>query len=125
MRALYQWQLAESDSAELIAQFTANKRRPVDAVHFERVLNYVLANAESLDKVIQSHAVRSLDQLDEIGRSVLLVALAEFSVCDDVPVKVVINEAVELAKRYGAHDSYRFINAVLDKAATELRGSDQ
>jgi N utilization substance protein B len=122
VRALYQWQVADTDSAELIEQFTANKRRPVDQEHFVRVLEYVFRESESLDAVISNYAVRSLDQLDEIGRSVLLVALAEFSICDDVPVKVAINEAVELAKRYGALDSYKFINAVLDKASAELRG---
>ena len=123
MRAVYQWQLAESDVTDLITQFTANKRRPVDRDHFVQVLKFIVERSESLDDVIRRHAVRSIEQLDEIGRSVLLVALAEFSACDDVPVKVVINEAVELAKRYGAPDSYRFINAVLDKAAPELRGS--
>jgi N utilization substance protein B len=54
----------------------------------------------------------------------LLVALAELSAFDDVPGKVAINEAVDLAKRYGATDSYKFVNAVLDKAARELRGNE-
>ena len=81
-----------------------------------------MRDPDSLDAVIRNHAVRSLDQLDEMGRSILLVALAELSYCDDVPVKVAINEAVKLARRYGAFDSYKFINAVLDKAARELRG---
>ncbi|MGD2166554.1 MAG: transcription antitermination factor NusB [Gammaproteobacteria bacterium] len=124
VRAVYQWQLADSEAAELIEQFTANKRRPVDAEHFARVLNYVLQESDSLDAVIAEYAVRSLDHLDEIGRSILLVALSELSVCDDVPVKVTINEAVELAKRYGATDSYKFINAVLDKAARVPRGKE-
>lgn len=121
VRALYQWQIADSEAADLIEQFTANKRRPVDTDHFARVLQHAMTQTESLDAVIRNHAVRSLDQLDEIGRSILLVAMSELSVCDDVPVKVVINEAIELARRYGAADSYKFINAVLDKAAGELR----
>jgi len=124
VRAVYQWQLAESAVAELVQQFTANKRRPVDTEHFERVLDYVVNNTESLDAVIGNYAVRSLNHLDEMGRSILLVALAELSVCEDVPVKVAINEAVELAKRYGAQDSYKFVNALLDKAARELRDSE-
>lgn len=124
VRALYQWQIAHSEAAELIEQFTANKRRPVDTKHFAGVLEYVLRETESLDAVIRSYAVRSLDHLDEIGRSILLVALTELSICEDVPSKVAINEAVELAKRYGAVDSYKFVNAVLDKAARELRGKE-
>ena len=125
MRALYQWQLADTPLEALIAQFTASGHRRLDKEHFALVLSYVLDSTEQLDAMIEKHAVRSLDQLDAIGRSVLLVALAELSVCDDVPRKVAINEAVELARRYGATDSYKFVNAVLDKAARELRADTQ
>ena len=95
----------------------------MDKEHFSLVLNSVLADADEFDATIARYAVRSLEQLDAIGRSILLMALAEFRCCDDVPEKVVINEAIELARRYGATDSYKFINAVLDKAARELRGT--
>ncbi len=71
--------------------------------------------------MIGAHADRGLDQVDAVGRGILLLALAELKFREDVPIKVVINEAVELAKRYGAADSYRFVNAVLDKAAKALR----
>lgn len=124
MRALYQWQLADTDAQELIAQFTANRRRPLDVEHFKAVLQRVLSDTASLDELIARYAVRSLEQLDAVGRSILLVALAELSAFDDVPSKVAINEAVDLAKRYGATDSYKFVNAVLDKAARELRGNE-
>jgi N utilization substance protein B len=95
----------------------------VDQDYFRDLLTHVLADAADLDEVIAAHADRGLDQLDAVGRSILLLALAEFRYRDDVPVKVVINEAVELAKRYGAADSYRFINAVLDKAGRAQRGA--
>jgi N utilization substance protein B len=124
VRALYQWQLADTDAQELIAQFTANRRRPLDVEHFTAVLRRVLSDTASLDELIARYAVRSLEQLDAVGRSILLVALAELSAFDDVPSKVAINEAVDLAKRYGAMDSYKFVNAVLDKAARELRGNE-
>ncbi len=124
VRALYQWQLADTDAQELIAQFTANRRRPLDVEHFKAVLQRVLSDTASLDELIARYAVRSLEQLDAVGRSILLVALAELSAFDDVPSKVAINEAVDLAKRYGATDSYKFVNAVLDKAARELRGNE-
>jgi len=123
VRALYQWQLAGTDAQQLIDQFTRNKRRPIDEVHFAAVLECVLANTDSLDALIEKYAVRSLEQLDAVGRAILLVALAELKQFDDIPGKVAINEAVDLAKRYGATDSYKFVNAVLDKAARELRGS--
>ena len=117
--------MAATDAAALVEQFTANPHRAMDKAHFERVLGEAMATSEKLDALIASHAVRSLDQLDEIGRSILFVGLTELSACEDVPSKVVINEAIELAKRYGAKDSYRFINAVLDKAARELRVAKQ
>ena len=123
MRALYQWQLADTDAQELIDQFTANKRRPIDKDHFAAVLECVLSDTRSLDSLIEKFAVRSLEQLDAVGRAILLVGLAELKQFDDIPEKVAINEAVELARRYGATDSYKFVNAVLDKAARELRGT--
>src|SRR5690606_5799037 len=72
---------------------------------------------DDLDRAIAKFAARSLAQLDAVGRAILLMALAELRYRPDVPTKVVINEAVELAKRYGAAESFRFVNAVLDKAA--------
>lgn len=124
LKALYQWQLADHSRDELIAQYSelAEFRR-IDQEYFEDLLARVIADADALDEVIAAHADRGLEQLDAIGRGILLLALAEFKFRDDVPVKVVIDEAIKLAKRFGATDSYRFINAVLDKAAKELRAS--
>ena len=85
----------------------------------------MLSNTDCLDAFIGKYAVRSLEQLDAVGRAILLVALAELKQFDDIPAKVAINEAVDLAKRYGATDSYKFVNAVLDKVARELRGADK
>ncbi len=122
VRALYQWQIAESSEAELLAQFESDgSLARADASYFALVLHHCVASAEELDQVIQRFADRSMQQLDAVGRSILLIAMVEFVHCVDVPAKVAINEAVDLAKRYGATDSYKFINAVLDKAAQELR----
>jgi N utilization substance protein B len=94
----------------------------VDQDYFRELLLCVLDEAETLDRVIAAHAVRKLDQLDAVGRAVLLIALAELKHRAEVPTKVAINEAIELAKKYGATASFKFVNAVLDKAAKELRG---
>ena len=83
----------------------------------------IVDDAPALDALIARHAARGLDQLDAVGRAILLLGLAELKFRDDVPSKVVINEAVELAKRYGAAESFKFVNAVLDKSSRELRGS--
>lgn len=126
VKALYQWQLAGHDSAELIAQYRelAEYGR-CDQDYFEALLGQVIDSASETDELIGELADRGVDQLDAVGRSILLLALTELRFRDDVPVKVVINEAVKLAKRYGAAESYRFINAVVDKAAPRLRADSK
>ena len=126
IKALYQWQLAGHDQDELLRQYAdlAEYGR-VDQDYFKDLLGRVLADAANLDQVIARLADRGVDQLDAVGRAILLLALAELKFRDDVPVKVVINEAVNLAKRYGAAESFRFINAVADKASRTLRAAPQ
>jgi N utilization substance protein B len=122
IKALYQWQLAGHSHDELLAQYQAlAEYGRIDQAYFDDLLKRVLAEAKSLDAVIACYADRGVDQLDAVGRAILLLALTELKFRSDVPVKVVINEAIELAKRYGATDSYRFVNAVVDKAAKTLR----
>lgn len=124
IKALYQWQLAGHTRDELLAQYAelAEFGR-VDQDYFRDLLERVLAEAPAFDALIAELADRGLDRLDAVGRGVLLLALAELKFREDVPVKVVINEAVELAKRFGAADSYKFVNAVVDRAAKTLRPS--
>ena len=121
MKALYQWQLAGHDVPELEKQFRALPEfERCDADYFTALLATVIDDAAALDQAIAKHAARGLEQLDAVGRAVLLLAIAELKHRVDVPTKVVINEAVELAKRYGAADSFKFVNALLDKTAREL-----
>lgn len=125
VKALYQWQIAGHALPELNRQFTQNPDfARVDQDYFRELLAAVLEDTAALDALIARQAVRSLEQLDAVGRAILLLALAELKRRNDVPTKVVINEAVELAKRYGAADSFRFVNAVLDKSSRELRASN-
>ena len=123
VKALYQWQLAGHGYDELVAQYSALAEfSRIDQDYFRELLQIVLDQVGALDPVIAAYAVRALDQLDAVGRAILLIALAELKHRPDVPTKVAINEAIELAKRYGATASFKFVNAVLDKAAKELRG---
>jgi N utilization substance protein B len=124
VKALYQWQLAGHSVAEITAQFAAHEDfARCDRDFFGQMLAVTIENAPELDTIIARQAVRGLEQLDAVGRAVLLLGLAELKFRDDVPSKVVINEAVELAKRYGAADSYKFVNALLDKSSRELRSA--
>jgi N utilization substance protein B len=122
VKALYQWQLSGTPVADLVAQFSETRAyAAIDQSYFEFLLPTITENAGALDAIIEEHADRPIAELDPIGRSILLLSLTEFSRCEDVPTRVIINEAVELAKRYGPAESFRFVNALLDKAAHELR----
>jgi N utilization substance protein B len=124
VKALYQWQIAGHGLAELDRQFSEDPDfARIDQLYFRELLAVVLDDVQALDILISRQAVRSIEQLDAVGRAILLLALAELKRRQDVPTKVIINEAVELAKRYGATDSFRFVNAVLDKSSRELRSS--
>ena len=121
IKALYQWQIAGHDVRELEKQFRAQPEfERCDGDYFSQLLVTTIDDAPALDQVIARHASRGLDQLDAVGRSILLLGIAELKHRADVPTKVVINEGVELAKRYGATDSFKFVNAVLDKSSRDL-----
>ena len=126
VKALYQWQLAETSEMTLRGQFAAMPEYDrIDQSYFTEVLGLVIAGAVDLDAIIAAHADRDAAQQDAVGRAILLIALAELGQRPDVPTKVVINEAIELAKRYGPSDSHRFVNAVLDKAAAGTPGRER
>ena len=117
VQALYQQQLAGHSAAELTRQFTMQPDFDrADGDYFHELLTGIVDRTAELDELIAAHADRDLQQLDPVGRAVLWVACYELGQCPTVPTRVVIDEAIELAKTYGATDSYRFVNAVLDKA---------
>lgn len=121
LQALYQWQLADHSLEELLLQFSQREEYArIDADYFKTLLADILAHNEEFTALIEEYADRSPGHLDPLGRAALLIGLAELKLRLDVPTKVVINEAVELAKRYGPTDGHRFVNAVLDRAARNL-----
>jgi len=116
VQALYQSQVGGHDTAELISQFSSSKEfANIDGPYFLTLIEEVAAGKESFQTQIAAVADRPVEQLDPTERGILWIGLAELQFHADVPVKVVINEAVELAKEFGAEDSYRYINAILDK----------
>ncbi len=122
VQALYQWQIAGHKVYELKAQFSASEDfQRCDSDYFGELLTTIVGEAPALDELIVRYAVRPIEQLDAVGRAVLWLGLAELKHRADVPTRVVINEAIELTKRYGVTDSHKFVNAVLDKSARDLR----
>jgi len=122
LQALYQEQVAGHDVAELIEQFSVRDEfATVDSDYFCAVLKDVLSRTVELDELIDGFLDRPIRQLDPVEHALLWLGASELLSQADVPVNVIINEAVELAKEFGAQDSYRYINAVLDKASKSLR----
>lgn len=122
VQSLYQMQITGHDHAELTAQF---HERPdyqrVDQAYFDEALQAICDDKESLEASIDEFADRPLSQLDPVERGILLLGFYELRSKPDVPFKVVINESVNLAKRFGAIDGHKYINALLDRAVKKLR----
>jgi N utilization substance protein B len=122
VQSLYQMQITGHEEAELKAQF---HERPdyqrVDKVYYDDVLGAVCGDLASLEKTIDEYADRPVAQLDPVERGILLLGVYELRSMPDIPYKVVINESVNLAKRFGAVDGHKYINALLDRAASSLR----
>lgn len=122
VQALYQRQLAGHTAAEIVAQFASQKDfEKVDVEYFRRLLGEILADTAGLDTLIAGDADRPVAQLDPVEHAILWLGLTELRAHPEIPVKVVINEAVQLAKEFGATDGHRYINALLDKVAPKLR----
>ena len=125
VQALYQKQIAGHDCTELVSQFheqTAYER--VDQDFFDEALPQICKNQQALGGTIDGLIDRPLEQLDPVERSVLLIGVYELQSRIDVPYRVVINEGVNLAKRFGALDGHKYINACLDVAAQSLRSNE-
>lgn len=123
MQALYQWQMTQTAPHIIEAEFkTDNDMTHVDTDYLHELVQKVPACADELDEHYEEFLQdRSLSELDAITKSLLRMAAYEFAYRPDVPYKVVINEAVSLGKKFGAVDSFKFINGVLDQLAPKLR----
>ena len=126
VQAVYSWQLSQNTFNEIEAQFlTDNDTSKVDVDYFLELLRGVGAFYKSLDEAIAPYLDRPISELDPVELAVLRIAAYELRERYDVPYKVAINEAIELAKSFGADDSHRFVNGVLDKAVDALRPARQ
>lgn len=125
LQALYQKQIAGHDSAELLQQFreqTAYKR--IDQKFFDTALAEICDAQADLELAIKPLVDRPIEQLDPVEMAILLIGVFELQSRKDVPFRVVINEGVNLAKRFGAIDGHKYINACLDLAAKSLRDDE-
>ncbi len=122
VQAIYSWQLSQNAVTEIEVNFISdNSKRRFDIEYFQELLRGVTQNITAIDEVISPFVDRPLDEIDHIEKSILRVAVYELKYCVDVPYRVVINEAIELAKAFAAEDSHKFVNGVLDKTVKTVR----
>ena len=93
----------------------------IDVEYFKDLARGVVVNCKQLDEIVAPHLARPADELDMVEKAILRLSGYELKFREDVPYKVAINEGIELAKMFGAEDSHKFVNGVLDKAVKELR----
>lgn len=122
LQAVYQWQVARHDLSTLEAEFlTSSALEKADVEFFRDCLRALYGQVEALDELLASRLDRRLDELDQIELALLRLGTYELKERIDIPYRVVIDQYVELAKAFGAEEGHKYVNAVLDKLALELR----
>ena len=122
LQALYQWQLSGNPTPEIEAEFIANQiKKTTDLDYFKELLHSVTQQFKEMDQHMAPCLSRPIDELDPIELAILRLSIYELAKRPDVPYKVVINEALELTKRFGSVEGYKFVNGVLDQVAKKLR----
>lgn len=126
MQALYQWQLTQQSALEISKQFLESEDSAgVDREHFEELVKSCIEQQEAIASALTPFLDRPLEQLDPVESAILMIGMFELKNRIDVPYRVVINEAVDLCKRFGATDAHKYVNAVLDRAAKEIRAAER
>ncbi|MFD1007060.1 MULTISPECIES: transcription antitermination factor NusB [Oceanisphaera] len=122
IQAIYQWQMTKDNVADIAQQFALEQdTKGVDLDYFRDLLFGVSVHVNELDAVYSPYLSRPLADLDMVDKAVLRLATYELTRREDVPYRVVINEAIELAKAFAAEESHRFVNGVLDKVTKQLK----
>jgi N utilization substance protein B len=122
LRGLYGWLLSQQDHAHISATLREDAQfRKADETYFSQLLQGAIEDAPNLEAKLRPCLDREVAELSPIERGVLLIGAYELTACPDVPYRVAINEAVELAKQYGGTDGHKYVNGVLDKLAQDVR----
>ncbi|MCL6415060.1 transcription antitermination factor NusB [Aestuariirhabdus sp. Z084] len=117
--------MAQANVSDIDAQFrTDNDFSKIDGEYFSELLGEIPKQLDELDGAVEPLLDRSLDELDPIERTILRIGAYELLRRHDVPYRVVINEGIELAKRFGAAESHKYVNGILDKMAAAVRSPE-
>ena len=122
IQALYQWQLAGQDVGSIVNHFMVEQdARKFDTEYFTELVRGVPTRLDELDEALTPCIDSALESVDPVERAILRLGAYELIAHPEIPYRVIINEAVELAKTFGAEKGHRYVNGVLDKAARALR----
>lgn len=122
MQAIYEWQMTANDPQSIInLTRTEQNMRNVDDDYFAELVMNITSKVTELDEHLKPLLGRDLDEVDPVEKAVLRLGIYELAYRPDVPYKVVINEAVELTKTFGAEQGHRFVNGLMDKLSEKLR----
>ncbi len=125
VQALYQWLLTANQASVIEHHFIAeHDMSKTDVDYFKELLSEVILHHLSLKDLMFSHLSRSFESVDPVEQAILLMACYEMQYRPDIPYRVIINEAVELGKTFGAEDGHKFINGILDKVASDIRSEE-
>jgi transcription antitermination protein NusB len=122
LQGLYEWLISGAAAALIEANLREHDGfNQCDLSHFTALLHGSIKGAVGIDQILAKYVDRKTQNLSPVEHGVLMIAVYELQNCIDIPYKVVINEAVELAKNFGGTDGHKYVNGVLDKACVELR----
>ncbi|MDA8421189.1 MAG: transcription antitermination factor NusB [Pseudomonadota bacterium] len=125
VQAIYQWQLTEQPPDQIESHFISDHELDgVDLEYFHHLVREVPRHWHQIDDHLGPYLDRTIDEVDPVERAILRIGTFELEFHPEIPYKVVLNEAVELAKMFGAEHGHKFVNAVLDKVAAKLRSNE-
>ena len=125
LQAMYQWQLTQMSATDIEAEFIAHQiRKKIDVDYFKELIHGVPTHHEALDHHMTSFLSRPINELDPVELAILRLSIYEFIYRLDIPYRVIINEALELAKKFGSIEGYKFVNGILDQVAKTLRTTE-
>ena len=125
LQAVYAWQISHTPVDTVLEQFSSEQDMEVaDLAYFEALVRGVITGHKGLDQALSQYVDRPMELVDPIERAVLRLAAFELRDRIDVPYRVIINEAIEIAKRFGSDHGHTYVNGVLDQAAGQWRAAE-
>lgn len=126
VQALYQWQMAQQNLSDIENQFLLEQDlRKADLPYFQELLHQIPAQLDEIEKSLAPVLDRPLAEIDPVECAILRIGAYELRSHPEIPYRVIINEAIELAKRFGGDLGYKYVNGVLDKVARTLRPDEK